>query len=167
MGFLLDELNAYHDGLRASEASSYMGGFISKEQEKKDKQEQQKNQKIFKEFELVIKNPENIIEFIPRETVADPYCPDKNMSLFSTYKIKEKKSNKLIFQISYILAEPNYVLLPRIEGFYFGNYTKAMRDIFYCANKEYKKREPQRCVEDGNTVHNFLKQYQIADNKQK
>ena len=141
MGFLLDELNAYHDGLRASEASFCMGGFISKEKEKKDKQEQQKDQKIFKEFELVIKNPENIIEFIPRETVADPYCPDKNMSLFSTYKIKEKKSNKLIFQISHILVEPNYVLLPRIEGVYFGNYTKAMRDIFYCANEEYKKRE--------------------------
>ena len=167
MGFLLDELNAYEAGLRSSEASFYVGRFISKEKEKKEKQEQQKNQKIFKEFELVIKNPENIIEYIPRETVADPYCPDKNMSLFSTYKIKEKKSNKLIFQISHILAEPYYVLLPRIEGVYFGNYTKAMQNIFYCADKEYKKRGPQRCIEDEKTVHNFLAQYQVANNKQK
>ena len=126
---------------------------------------ERKNKKIFKEFELVIKNSENIIDYVPRETVADPYCPDKNISLSSTYKIKEKKSNKLIFQISFICADPYYVVLPRIEGFYSGNYTQAMQDIFNCAKKEYEKRGHQRCIEDTKTVHNFLAQYQAENQK--
>lgn len=165
MGFLLDELNAYEAGIRASERQMFVG--CAPKKDKEEEKERKRNKRIFKEFELVIKNPENRIEYLPRETVADPYCPDKKMSLGSTYKIREKTSNKLIFQISYIFEKPYYALLPRIEGFYPGNYDTALMEIFFCAADEYAKTGPQRCIEDKNTVHNFLKQYQVANNKQK